>query len=105
MLGFELCRELRKAGFPQRLGRSTQHFNGPYHLIQSEYDPCEMKDMTFIPKTDDLLNELGHSFEKLVYEADHWHAYGGGEAANGKNVNEALARLFLKLKPLRKKRK
>lgn len=94
---YELAKQLKEAGFPQRIG------NWSKKLIAQNIEPA------YKPKLEELIKACGEDF-MLTNECGQWEAWSGsllsmvrlGESGakyqcSGKTPREAVARLWLEI--------
>ena len=93
-MNYELAKQLKDAGFPQR---SIENCNDPYECCIHVGD----EDIATCPTLSELIEACGKGFSELHRFSDFWKAWGykNGllEIIEGQTPEEAVAKLWLEL--------
>ena len=95
---YELAKELKDAGFPQREPLSHR----PYQCGKTLKEQNEMSQCIYIPNLDELIEACGKDFGYLARKGNGFIANSDGshEDTVGKTPEEAVAKLYIKLKKI-----
>lgn len=101
MLSYDLCRQLKEAGFPQKDFIGCDDC-GYCNAVWEREPVSETGRWCYRPTLEDLIRELGEGFSSLDYGNHDWEAVSllcdsnkNFFTANGPTPEEALARLYL----------
>lgn len=119
---YELVKQLKEVGFPQRLGKylgekGTYHYGSIPEDLAYEQDQEDIKQLrlAYVPDLSELIDACGEEFDELSFEKicrgedsyeDDWHCVGFKEKVienngyintYGKTPEEAVAKLYIAL--------
>lgn len=100
MLDYNLCRQLKEAGFPQH-----ESHCGEYHCCKDQecflptlngsMKPEEYPESICNPTLEELIDACGDEFNSLIRFKEFWQAKGFTTVGHGLTPEEAVANLWL----------
>ena len=102
MITYKLAKELKDAGFPQKgdlMWEKDIDFPIHHNYDKGCYCPkCQGEDFCIIPTLSELIDACGEKFRGLQKGMFDWLAEGEKAVESAKTPEEAVAKLWLKLK-------
>lgn len=106
-MDYELAKELKDAGFPQKSSREIVVGISPNRNVIKTILPFvfDEEDACYVPTLEELIESLGTAFQGIIHHTDpkyvalglEWGAKAGGILRPGKSLIEAVGHLYIAL--------